>query len=54
MKIKMKMKKQTKNTVVYEVNNQPITSVYIKKSSLPNTPPRVIELELTYEGMIDE
>lgn len=49
--ISMKLSKSTKGTHVYnEVGDEPIIpTLYIKKSGLPDSPPKNINIRIEYE-----
>ena len=50
--IKLTLSKSTKGTHVYANDDEgaAVSTVYIKRSSLPQTPPPVIEMTITWEG----
>ena len=52
MKIEMHQEKVTKNTVRYAAVDEesPVPTVYVKKSGLPEPPPKSITLIIEFRG----
>lgn len=49
LEVTMKFKKETKGTFVYENTEKdtPVTSLYIKKTSMPSVAPRILIITIT-------
>lgn len=48
-KINMSLKKDTKNTFVYEATGTAIPNLYIQKTEFTTPPPKTIHVEISYE-----